>query len=103
MPIDFSVISASVTSGSILEMAPTKVVLPTPNPPLMTILTAMGCAAVGSLERPDTIPDPFDQTGGELLGLVLHGEEALSDQVGHDHADHAERRAQRHRQVRHRH
>src|SRR5690349_17836096 len=103
MPIDLSVISASVTSGSISEMAPTKVVLPTPKPPLMTILTAMGCAADGSLERPDTVPDPFDQTGGELLGLFFHGEESLSDQVGHDHADHAERSAQRHGKVRHRH
>ena len=45
MPIDRSVISASVTSGSISEMAPTKVVLPTPKPPLMTILTATGSAA----------------------------------------------------------
>ena len=42
IPIDRSVISASVTSGSISEIAPMKVVLPTPKPPLMTIFTATG-------------------------------------------------------------
>ena len=41
-PIDTSVISASVTSGSISEIAPTNVVFPTPNPPLITIFTATG-------------------------------------------------------------
>ncbi len=41
-PTDRSVIAASVTSGSISEIAPMKVVLPTPNPPLITILTAEG-------------------------------------------------------------
>ncbi len=34
--------SASVTSGSTSEIAPTKVVLPTPKPPLMTIFTVTG-------------------------------------------------------------
>src|SRR5579859_3123451 len=37
-----TVISASVRSGSISEMAPTKVVLPTANPPATTIFIAIG-------------------------------------------------------------
>jgi hypothetical protein len=41
-PTDASVMSASVTSGSTSEMAPTNVVLPTPKPPLITILTVTG-------------------------------------------------------------
>src|ERR671910_498273 len=39
MPVDALVIAASVRSGSISEIAPTKVVLPTPKPPAMTNLT----------------------------------------------------------------
>ena len=36
------VMAASVVSGMISETAPTKVVLPTPKPPAMTILTGVG-------------------------------------------------------------
>jgi hypothetical protein len=39
MPVDAVVIAASVRRGSISEIAPTKVVLPTPKPPAMTNLT----------------------------------------------------------------
>src|SRR5688500_7486620 len=100
IPIDRSVISASVTSGSISEIAPTKVVLPTPNPPLMTILTATGGNGAGSLERPNTIPDPLDQCDGKLTELLLDPQVAVRHQVGDDDPDHAERHLQRHRQVR---
>jgi hypothetical protein len=41
-PADAEVMAASVVSGSISETAPTKVVLPTPKPPAMTILTGVG-------------------------------------------------------------
>jgi hypothetical protein len=51
IPIDRSVISASVSSGSISEIAPMKVVLPTPKPPLMTILTATGAGAARFCEE----------------------------------------------------
>src|SRR3954452_15268299 len=47
MPIEADVISASVVSGEISEMAPTVVVLPTPNPPATMILTGTGGAARG--------------------------------------------------------
>jgi hypothetical protein len=41
-PADAEVMAASVVSGSISETAATKVVLPTPKPPAMTILTGVG-------------------------------------------------------------
>lgn len=49
-PAATSVIAASVVSGSISEIEPTAVVLPTPNPPAITIFTGSGgrtavCAA----------------------------------------------------------
>src|SRR4051812_31146841 len=42
MPTEAEVISASVVSGEISEMAPTVVVLPTPKPPATMILTGTG-------------------------------------------------------------
>src|SRR4051794_27731687 len=42
MPTAAEVISASVVSGEISEMAPTVVVLPTPKPPATMILTGTG-------------------------------------------------------------
>ena len=44
--------AASVVSGTISETAPTKVVLPTPKPPAMTILTG-----VGAVDSPAGEPD----------------------------------------------
>src|SRR3954447_27068802 len=51
-PAATSVMAASVVSGSISEMEPTAVVLPTPKPPAITILTASGgrTAAEGAAE-----------------------------------------------------
>src|ERR1700733_5124842 len=51
MPTDAEVISASVVSGEISEMAPTVVVLPTPKPPATMILTGTG-AFFGRLSLP---------------------------------------------------
>jgi hypothetical protein len=48
--VDALVMAASVRSGSISEMAPTKVVLPTPKPPAMTNLTdVMRVAALSAV------------------------------------------------------
>src|SRR3954471_3342332 len=44
MPTAAEVISASVVSGEISEMAPTVVVLPTPKPPATMIFTGTGAA-----------------------------------------------------------
>src|SRR4029079_5136913 len=48
MPTDSEVISASVVSGEISEMAPTVVVLPTPKPPATMILTGTGAFLGGA-------------------------------------------------------
>src|SRR4029450_10586905 len=45
-PAASSVISASVVSGEISEIAPTVVVFPTPNPPATMIFTGTGGGAV---------------------------------------------------------
>src|SRR5579862_8028895 len=50
-PAATSVIAASVVSGGTSETAATAVVLPTPNPPAMTIFTGMGAGA-GSAGSP---------------------------------------------------
>ena len=54
-----AVSTASVVSGTISETEPTKVVLPTPKPPAITILTGVGagacarCPGEGRGVRPD--------------------------------------------------
>src|SRR5690349_19518355 len=78
-PPDTSVMAASVTSGSIWEMADTRMVLPTPNPPLTTIFTAVG--GDGWLERPNTVPDPLDNFDGKFR-LVLGPDQVAGEQVG---------------------
>src|SRR5882757_5723475 len=88
-PTDFSVMAASVTSGSISEMAPTNVVLPTPKPPLTTILTARGGSS-DLLERPNTVPDPLDHIDG-YHGRRLDRRVSLRDEVADQHPGHAQR------------
>src|SRR5918997_1570549 len=85
MPIDALVMAASVRSGSISEIAPTNVVLPTPKPPAMTNLTdVMRVAALSAV----------DCTARYLVGLVAAvggGQQARRDQIvgeDHDHAHH---------------
>ena len=55
------VIAASVVSGAISEIEPTKVVLPTPNPPATTILTgrAPGAGAGAGVRVPGDHRAPF--------------------------------------------
>src|ERR671933_1642301 len=60
------VMAASVVSGMISETAPTKVVLPTPKPPAMTILTGVGAGPAGGvvrggLEGAEAIQDSFQE------------------------------------------
>src|SRR5688572_19482455 len=73
-PTDSMVITASVVSGSISEMAPTVVVLPTPKPPATTIFTGSG----GAARRPVTaVPVSGDCTKStnhsqnDVRGMVL--------------------------------
>ena len=58
------VIAASVVSGVISEIDPTKVVFPTANPPAMMILTGIGTLSdslteESTSERLKAIEDPF--------------------------------------------
>src|ERR1043165_6948896 len=56
-------LTAAVRSGGISEMAATAVVLPTPKPPAMTILTGDGGflgTRAGSTEGFESTDDPFD-------------------------------------------
>lgn len=47
-----SVSTSSVRSGTISLTDPTIVVLPAPNPPAMTIFTAVGAVSVSDIESP---------------------------------------------------
>src|SRR5580700_7959936 len=72
------VMTASVVSGVISDTEPTKVVLPTPNPPATTILTDAMAAAVASpaeaLELAKSTENPFEQVKVRaslfMIGLV---------------------------------
>src|SRR4051812_22839169 len=98
--------AASVVSGSISEMLPTKVVLPTPKPPATTILTGIGAGP--DVEAPsetavseglEAIEDPFEKSEiGPASGRPgVQGDETLVDQVAEDHPGHAEGKTEPHR------
>src|SRR6516164_9723680 len=63
MPRLSTVISASVRSGSISEIDPTKVVLPTANPPATTTFIVTGATGgrPGRLEGADAIEEPLEE------------------------------------------
>src|SRR6188472_2662371 len=103
MPSEALVMAASVVSGSISEIEPTKVVLPTANPPATTIFTGTGTfraasgadpgAPVGRSESLESIQHPFQEIDVGLLGhrSTPALEEPASHQVAHQHshgADH---------------
>src|SRR5689334_15840954 len=100
-PMLRDVSAASVVSGSISEMEPTNVVLPTPKPPATTILTGSGepgAASGGSVsERTDSIEHPLEQcavgTGTRVAGSVQL-QVAGVDHVGDQDAGHAEGHSQ---------
>src|SRR4051812_34780524 len=90
-PSDTCVMAASVVSGSISEIEPTKVVLPTANPPATTILTGTGTLrspAVVAPERSESlesIQHPFKQTDIGLFGD--RSTAAVQESAGHQIAD----------------
>src|SRR6266542_4985430 len=59
-----AVITTSVVTGSISDTAPTRVVLPTPNPPAMTIFTAAGAGVAGVRVGDPTVDGPFTMAAG---------------------------------------
>src|ERR671925_1622388 len=95
------VMAASVVSGMISETAPTNVVLPTPKPPAMTILTGVGArdSAPGEADLycPESIQHPLEKcevwavadTGGPV-----HGHQALFGHVTDQDTSDAERQVE---------
>src|SRR6266545_3108907 len=90
-----SVISASVVSTGISEIAPTAVVFPTPNPPAMTIFTGIGGRRAATRPAPladglESTDHPFDNRGvavdtghGPARGKVVHRHEIPDEYPGH--------------------
>src|SRR2546421_5261407 len=96
-PTDAAVISASVVSGAISEIAPTVVVLPTAKPPATTILTGTGGLAARPLgERTESTY--HSQDGRGVIGvhgvLGVHVEVAGGAQVVDQDPGHVEVQAQ---------
>src|SRR4051812_22915557 len=98
MPSLTRVRAASVVSGSISEIEPTNVVLPTANPPATTIFTGIGAGPVDvsmsstMSEGLEAIEDPFKESKvGTAVGRPgVEGEVPLVDQVAEDDPGHAE-------------
>src|SRR3954464_3765946 len=89
------VIAASVVSGLISEMDDTAVVLPTPKPPAMTILTGAGGRAAGSVNGFESTNDPFDHA--EVVRVARRPPDddvALLGEVGHQHPGDADVQAE---------
>src|SRR5690606_8692251 len=91
--------AASVVSGSISEIDPTKVVLPTAKPPATTILTGSGAgpavpvSVADRSEGLETIEHPFQEAeAGTAVGGVVpvEVEQSLVAQVAREHAGHPE-------------
>src|SRR5689334_18498200 len=97
-PTDSMVITASVVSGSISDMAPTVVVLPTPKPPATTIFTGSGGAARRTVSGDCTKSTNHsqDDVGGMVLGhiLVVDLEVARRAQVAHQNFRHTQMQVQ---------
>src|SRR5882724_3379794 len=87
-PAAADVISDSVVSGVMSEMDATVVVLPTPNPPAMTIFTGVGASRYVS----DATYHSHDQLGVGCVGRAhdMDVETAVGVQVGDEDLRHAE-------------
>src|SRR5690606_21066523 len=119
-PTECSVIAASVLSGSMSELDPMNVVLPTANPPATTILTTGGAAAPpaadealaavseGGYAIENTLQQAQGQ-GGDLPGVrayrggAVDTDDAVVGEVRDDHADDSQRESQQRGQLRDRH
>src|SRR4029079_8276953 len=100
-PTEWSVMAASVRSGSMSEMEPMKVVLPTAKPPATTILTTVGAtlpavpagAGTAASEGGNAIENTLQHAEGQGRGFTgvdldrlrgVHTHEVLFRQVGHE-------------------
>src|SRR3954447_22320087 len=105
MPTECSVIAASVDSGSMSEIEPMNVVLPTAKPPATTILTVVGAASVpvggeATSERGNAIENTLqnaERGRGVVCRVVVrgavHARQPLVDEVADDDAHDAHRQA----------
>src|SRR6476646_1836228 len=104
-PTDSLVTRASVRSGTISDTEPTMVVLPTPNPPAITIF--VDAEVRPPSECTESTEGPFEEVEAFVVGGVLgqgrlHVDVALLDQVAQQHSGHADRRLDQRRHLRHR-
>src|SRR4051812_30950086 len=99
-PTPADVMIASVVSGVISETDPTNVVLPTPNPPAMTIfaeVTRPGPGQCDVSEPAKSTQHPLQQFRAHRVGLVFQrcrlrqGDQAVGGHVGDDDPRHSER------------
>src|SRR3954454_801276 len=100
-PTPAEVMMASVVSGVISETDPTSVVLPTPNPPAMTIfadVTRPPAAGRCAMSEPaKSTQHPFQQFRAYRVGLVfqrgglVHRDQAVRRHIGDDDTCHTER------------
>src|SRR6266540_302527 len=108
-PTPAEVMMASVVSGVISETEPTSVVLPTPNPPAMTIfadVTRPDERCVMS-EPPKSTQHPLKQFCANRLvfvqrGRLIHRDQPIRRHVGDDDPGHAERQLHARRDFRER-
>src|SRR3954452_1837640 len=115
-PTECSVIAASVLRGSMSEMEPMKVVLPTAKPPATTILTTVGAtlpavpagAATAASEGGNAIENTLQHAEGQGRGLTgvdldrlrgVHTHDMLFGQVGHEDPNDAQRQVEQGRQL----
>src|SRR5712675_423086 len=99
-----TVIGASVVSGSISDTAPTRVVLPTPNPPATNSFNAPGRGSSKGSEginhRLQYVPVRSDRVGKGDRGSGDDG--APPEQVGQQDLDHGDGQVQMRGDLRHR-
>src|SRR3954465_13609444 len=99
-PTPAEVMIASVVSGVISETDPTSAVLPTPNPPAMTIFADVTRPEAGRCDMSEpakSTQHPFQQFRAYRVGLIVqrsglvHRDQAIGGHVRDDHPSHTER------------
>src|SRR4051794_22133624 len=101
-PTPAEVMIASVVRGVISETEPTSVVLPTPNPPAMTIFADVTRPFDGRCvmsEPPKSTEHPLQQFRAHRFvvlerGRFVHGDQSVRCHVGDENPCHAERQLQ---------
>src|SRR5918998_108182 len=95
-PSDSWVSGASVVSGVISDTAPTKVVLPTPKPPAITILTEMGSFTSATPQAAQqALEDLGPRSPVDVGGRPVDRQQIVGVDVGHQDPGHPERDPQR--------